>query len=113
MLTEIQKHYHLMQEINTDQTIFSIIRHVSQSGMTRHIAFFYINNNAPYWITYDIHKMLGYKMNKYHDALVVGGCGMDMAWSVVNNLEGKINEDYKQEFPNAEPNPFKLKSRIL
>ena len=52
-------------------------------------------------------------MNKYHDALVVGGCGMDMAFSVVNNLEWKINEDYNAEFPNAELNPFKLKSRIL
>ena len=113
MLTEIQKHYHLMNEIHPKQTIFSIIRHVSESGMTRHIAFFYINNNAPYWITYDIHKLLGYKMNKYHDAIIVKGCGMDMAFSVVDNLQWKLNEDYNHEFYDCEPNPFKLTSRIL
>jgi len=113
MLTETQKHYHLMNELKPKQTIFSIIRHVSTSGMTRHIAFFYIDMNRPCWITYDIHKLLGYKMNKYHDAIVVGGCGMDMAFSVVDNLQWKLNEDYNREFYDCVPNPFQLTSRIL
>ena len=113
MLHEVKNQYHLMHELNTKQTIFSIIRHVSKSGMTRHIAFFYINMNRPYWITYDIHKLLGYKMNKYHDAIIVHGCGMDMAFSVVDNLQWKINQDYNEDFHDCEPNPFQLTSRIL
>ena len=116
---EIKHHYHLIHELKEDQTIYSIIRHVSKSGMTRHIAFFYIDNQRPYWITYDVSELLGYKMNKYHDALIVGGCGMDMAFSVVNNLEGYLNEYYKKTRPKnstytkEDLEPFKLKSRIL
>ena len=120
MLTEIKKHYHLMNELTPDQTIYSIIRHVSKSGMSRHISFFYIDNQRPYWITHDIHQLLGYKMNKYHDAIIVGGCGMDMAWSVVNNLERQLNQDYEETFSTCVGNnrkedlqPFKLKSRII
>jgi len=44
---------------------------------------------------------------------VVGGCGMDMAFSVVDNLQWKLNEDYNREFYDCEPNPFQLTSRIL
>ena len=32
--------------LNRKQEIYSIIRHVSQSGMTRHISFFIIHNNS-------------------------------------------------------------------
>jgi hypothetical protein len=46
MLTEIKKHYHLMNELTPDQTIYSIIRHVSKSGMSRHISFFYIRQST-------------------------------------------------------------------
>ena len=116
---ELKDHYHLIHELRADQTIYSIIRHVSKSGMSRHISFFYIDNQRPYWITHDIHQLLGYKMNKYHDAIIVGGCGMDMAWSVVNNLEAELNFTYKETRPTnstytkEDLEPFKLKSRIL
>ena len=66
-----------------------MIKHVSQSGMSRHISFFYIRNNEPRFIT-PISDFLDYKMNKYHDALVVGGCGMDMAFSVVHHLQEQM-----------------------
>ena len=34
-----------------------------------------------------------YKMNKYHDAIVVGGCGMDMAFSVVHHLQEEMKHN--------------------
>ena len=101
----------LMHELRPNETIYSIIRHVSNSGMTRHISFFRVKNENIYWITHDIHKLLGYKMNKYYDAIVVRGCGMDMAFSVVNNLEFKMNEDFYKA--NGLGSEFKLKSRII
>ena len=60
----------------------------------------------------DWKKILGYTL-KDNGTLKVQGCGMDMAFSVVDNLQWKLNEDYNHEFYDCEPNPFKLTSRIL
>ena len=95
-----------LQHIKYHSTIYSIIKHVSKSGMTRHISFFYIEDNEPHYITNKISDLLGYRMNKHHDALVVGGCGMDMAFSVVNNLEDQLNSCLRTP-------KHKLKSRIM
>ena len=79
--------------LNQEQEIFCIIRHVSQSGMTRHISFFCIVDNQPRFLNGYISDYLDYRMNKYHDAIVVGGCGMDMAFSVVNHLQVQMSHD--------------------
>ncbi len=83
-----------------DQEIYCIIRHVSQSGMTRHISFFNIVSGEPFFLNGLISDYLDYKMNKYHDAIVVGGCGMDMAFSVVNHLQEQLNYENKKDYPN-------------
>tara|TARA_R110000850_G_scaffold240119_1_gene364793 strand:+ start:433 stop:777 length:345 start_codon:yes stop_codon:yes gene_type:complete len=111
-LEKIDSVAHQRHELQTklyyDATIYSIIKHVSISGMLRHISFFHIWANEPHFITYSISKVCDYKMNKQHDGLLVRGCGMDMAWSVVNHLEYELNKD--QEYLDK---PFKLKSRII
>ena len=82
----------LNELLNRKQEIYSIIRHVSQSGMTRHISFFIIHNNEIWHIDNLISDYLDYRPNKRYDALVVGGCGMDMAFSVVNNLQETMKQ---------------------
>lgn len=107
--TQIEAKIDLKEKINLDDTIYCVIRHVSKSGMTRHISFHYIKWNELYSINNIISDLLGYKMNKYHDAIVVGGCGMDMAFSVVNNLQAELNN-------NKYLNPdltYNLKHRII
>ena len=79
--------------LNREQEIYCIIRHVSQSGMTRHISFFCIEANMPRFLDGYISNYLDYRMNKYYNALVVGGCGMDMAFSVVNHLQVQMSHD--------------------
>ena len=79
--------------LNDQHEIYCIIRHVSQSGMTRHISFFCIVDNQPKFLDGSISKYLDYRMNKYYNALVVGGCGMDMAFSVVNHLQVQMTYD--------------------
>ena len=90
-------HYHakvrLDEILDREQEIFCIIRHVSQSGMTRHISFFCIVDNQPRFLNGYISDYLDYRMNKHYDAIVVGGCGMDMAFSVVNHLQVKMTYD--------------------
>jgi hypothetical protein len=67
-------------------TIYGIVKHVSQSGMMRHITFFTIVDNKPIELDWYISTLLDYKRVKGSSGLKVQGCGMDMVFSVVYNL---------------------------
>jgi hypothetical protein len=71
-------------------TVYTILRHVSGSGTTRHITpVAFIGEGGPdslRYLTYNIHKVLGYTLTKDRDALVSRGCGMDMGYEIVYNL---------------------------
>jgi len=69
--------------------VYGLIRDVSRSGMARSIDFFVIANNQLVSITYKLHVVLGYRMAK-HSGLYVQGCGMDMIFEVVSNLQRAI-----------------------
>tara|TARA_R100001086_G_C11789647_1_gene245835 strand:- start:68 stop:448 length:381 start_codon:yes stop_codon:yes gene_type:complete len=94
------------------QEIYSIIRHVSSSGMTRHISFFIIDNlkepNRIVFIDNLISDYLDYKPNSSYTGLVVRGCGMDMAFSVVNHLQVKMSHSENTDFID-----YDFKSRII
>lgn len=67
-----------------NRKVYCILRHVSSSGMNRRISFFSINNNKPICLDWYIEKTdLGYKPDRRKDGLRIGGCGMDMGFSVV------------------------------
>ncbi len=67
--------------------IYTIVRHVSRSGMSREISFLIFIENQPYHLNYLINKVLGLKMvDGGNSALRISGCGMDMGYHVVNNL---------------------------
>ena len=65
--------------------VFTILRHVSRSGMQRRIDVYTIRKNAPVWITGYVGKALGYRHHR-QGGLVVDGCGMDMGYHLVNSL---------------------------
>ena len=69
--------------------VYGLIRDVSRSGMARSIDFFVIVDNQLVCITYKLHVVLGYRMAK-HSGLYVQGCGMDMIFEVVSNLQRAI-----------------------
>lgn len=69
------------------KVVYSILRHVSQSGMSRRISFFTIGTDKkPFDLDWYIEKLGDYKRSQHHQGLVVGGCGMDMGFSVVYNV---------------------------
>ena len=70
--------------------VYGLIRDVSRSEMARSIDFFVIVDNQLISITYKLHVVLGYRMAK-HSGLYVQGCGMDMIFEVVNNLQRVIS----------------------
>jgi len=110
MKKKTQEHFkaydYFKTNLKKNDTIYCIIKHVSQSGMTRHISFFCIVDNQPRFLNGYISDYLDYRMNKHYDAIVVGGCGMDMAFSVVHHLQEQMQHyQYRKD--------FKLNHRII
>jgi len=93
----------LLQAVEPGDTVYTIARHVSRSGMQREISLVAIDRsaivlpvkgreaiaelgrNAFTTIDYWAARALGYRIGK-HGGIVVGGCGMDMGFHLVYNL---------------------------
>lgn len=78
-------------------TVYTTVKHVSSSGMSRRIALYVTDDNGVIvQITWDVARVLGYpikgRAGYVHDVgLTVGGCGMDMCLHVVNSLSYAIH----------------------
>lgn len=70
-------------------TIYTILRHVSQSGMSRRIDVYFIRKNKPVYLTWLCQKFDIGKIG-HEPGLVVGGCGMDMGFHVVYSLSHSL-----------------------
>jgi len=68
-------------------TVYTLVRHVSRSGMSRLISAYVIHDGEPQWLDGYISRLGLFKLaSGPRDALRVGGCGMDMGFHVVYNL---------------------------
>jgi len=79
-LTEL--HYHL----KPGDTVWSVWRGTSSSGMTRWFDFYVIRDNEPLRLTYLMCVAMGYRYDTKREALKTQGCGMDMAFDAVYTL---------------------------
>lgn len=76
----------LRQLVKPGDTVYTILRHVSTSGMSRDIDVVLIKDNEPLRITYTASEATGITYDRKAEALKVGGCGMDMGFHVVYTL---------------------------
>lgn len=92
-----------------NKQIYVNIAKVSASGMTRKMRFYVLGKNKRLeCINYEIATIAGYKLDRNGD-LIVGGCGMDMVFSVLSNfnyaictiIDGKMTKNYSTYFFNA------------
>ena len=83
---------YLKKSINKGDTLYTIVTHVSQSGMSRNIKVLDIKGGNPSYWNYYISKILGYTL-KDDGTLKVQGCGMDMGFHVVNQLSKVLFDD--------------------
>jgi len=74
-------------------TVYTVLRHVSRSGMYRAIDCYKFENDQPSWLSYRVAKAIDDKFDKRYDAIGVGGCGMDMGFSIVYNLSHALYPD--------------------
>lgn len=86
---------YLLDYLKGGDTVYTVLNHVSASGMSRRISCYIAkidDNGRPYIynITYLVARVLDCRRNQHDGGLVIGGCGMDMGFHVVNSLEYAI-----------------------
>lgn len=79
-------------------TIFTNLRGVARSGMTRWIDLYVIREGEPLRITWHVAAASGYTYDEKREALKIGGCGMDMGFEAVYQLGYQL-------WPQGTPEP--------
>lgn len=94
----IQELTKILDSINTD-TIYTVLRHVSSSGMQREISIRMIDAERIISLDWLVSNALGYRIGK-HNGLVVKGCGMDMGHHLVDSILSacKPYKQFRQEW---------------
>lgn len=77
---------HLQELLKPGDTVYTVLRHVSRSGMYRRLDLYIIRDDQPQRITYAVAKATGSRYDEKHESLGVSGCGMDMGFAVVYDL---------------------------
>jgi hypothetical protein len=82
----------LTHYVKAGTKVYTIMRHVSSSGMSRNISLVIANGDEVIDITYYAAHALGDKLieSKGHRAIRVNGCGMDMGFHLVYNLSSVL-----------------------
>lgn len=89
---ETAREYLLGSTKPSDQ-LYTVLRHVSASGMTRHISVLRVtDNNRIQCLDWYIARVAD-RRQAQDGSLIVGGCGMDMGFSVVYNLSSALFPD--------------------
>ncbi len=72
----------------TDGTVYTILRHVSSSGMTRDISLLIVVDgklvDLTWWLTTVFPKR--FRRSPARHAIRIGGCGMDMGFALVYDM---------------------------
>lgn len=69
-------------------TVYTLLAHVSRSGMQRQIRCFIVHDAVIVNITHHVARAIDrrLKLGRMHDTIVVGGCGFDAGFDVVQAL---------------------------
>ena len=76
---------HLLELVKPGDTIYTNLRHVSGSGMSRNISLQIVKDGQITDITYMAARLMDDSIAK-DGGIKVSGCGMDMGFSLVYNL---------------------------
>lgn len=71
-------------------TVYTILRHVSPSGMSRVISLIAIHDNQPRCIDSYVVSISDYRYDPRHSGLKIGGGGMDMGFHLVYSLSSAL-----------------------
>ena len=83
----------LRELVKPGDTIYTSLEHVSRSGMSRWIDAYIMIDNEPRRINRLVMYVFEQKIGRNHDGVYMGGCGMDMGFSLVYNLSYYLYPD--------------------
>jgi hypothetical protein len=91
-----QAKWELREILNNGETVYTVLRSVSASGMSRKIDLYVFKDNKPRYLSGLYAQMQGEKVpsNGYR----VGGCGMDMGFHLVYTLSSMIFEGERKGY---------------
>ena len=88
----------LLTILKPGDTVFTVLRHVSKSGMLRRIDAYVFRNGEPVYLSGMIEALgVAKRATGYKDGLVMRGCGMDMGFALVYNLGRALWPDGTQK----------------
>jgi hypothetical protein len=99
----------LRDMLENNPNVYTILRHVSTSGMKRAIDLIVIDEGKPRNISYAASIVMGWRMDGKHGGIVANGCGTDMGFSLVNNLSMRLYCPEKYDHDSA----YRLKHHWL
>jgi hypothetical protein len=76
----------LRETLKPGDTLHTVLRNCSRSGMTRSIDVYLMQDGDPRWLSRFVAKACDFSFDEKRDAIRVGGCGMDMGFHVVYTL---------------------------
>jgi hypothetical protein len=75
----------LLNVLKPGDLVYTVLRHVSSSGMIRDISLVVFDGERKYTLDWSVARVLGLPLSK-NDGVKVGGCGMDMGLHLVYGL---------------------------
>ena len=80
-----------LADLKPGDTVYTILRRVSRSGMQREIGVVQLTKNGPRHPNWAVAVLLGLPLNRSgFDGVKVGGCGMDMGFHLVYSLSAAL-----------------------
>ena len=87
----------LLNILEPGDTIYTVLRNVSRSGMTRSIDVYSMKCDggafSKRWLSRLVAKAIDTTFDERREAVKVGGCGMDMGYHIVNCLGYELYPD--------------------
>ncbi len=84
----------LLKLLKPGSTVYTILRHVSASGMSRVIDTIIIDKRGTtFHIQHAVAVLTDSTLDRKHDGIKVSGCGMDMGFHIVYNLSRALFPD--------------------
>lgn len=87
----------LRKMLKPGDTVYTVLKHVSRSGMSRKIDVYCILDGEPRWIAGYVGKAIDNPQSRKDwersQGLTVSGCGMDMGFHIVYNLSRVLFPD--------------------
>jgi hypothetical protein len=83
----------LREMLKPGDTVFTMLKHVSRSGMSRVIMPVIIRNNQPRYIGWSVALATGRTYDREKEGVKINGCGMDMGFELVYTLSRVLFPD--------------------